>query len=519
LILNYLVLIFTLTLSAYSQDTSYSLAFKRNRTDDKQPFFYRPDLSYQILQQFRLIQKANSGDPFAQHELGIRLLLGEGLSADTTLAVKWIKSAADKNLSSAEYNYAILLLNGIGVEWNPFEAYKYLKNSAYKEFPPAQYLTGLFFTDNLVVPIDWRKAYYWIYKSKQNGFNVEYDLLEFLEDKLPASFVDSIRKQQISFHSDKSVQFELLENSSKYFEQPLNDKVSLSFIDFESKITIDSLKLVSRLVKDIVNLNLFNDTSLTHCKDVSDLVSKIKLDELKYYSNYDVPEILSLLGYLYQNGILVERNDLIAAEYYLLAIRYDSQLAQIFLLELLDNNNFVQRLRKEIMAKNEVSKFVLYGLVNFRFFSDIILKDAYKLLEEASGNLHLSSINELALNYYTGNFYQKDINKAIQLWKLAESNGSVEATIRLLLSRIFNENENIDNKIISTLLSYEEKGSILSQVALGYCFEKGRGTKINKAQASKYYRKAAQRGNMFAYQRLKDLYNQIRPSSTEFKVN
>lgn len=80
-----------------AQDTTKSLAFKNNRPYRNNPYFYQPDLSYQLLQQFKLVQIANSGDPLAQHELGLRLLTGEGIAADTVTAVYWIKKQLRKN--------------------------------------------------------------------------------------------------------------------------------------------------------------------------------------------------------------------------------------------------------------------------------------------------------------------------------------------------------------------------------------------------------------------------------------
>ena len=58
-----IVLLFQLKLEA--QDTTKSLAFKNNRPYSNNPYFYQPDLSYQILQQFKLVQIANSGDPLS----------------------------------------------------------------------------------------------------------------------------------------------------------------------------------------------------------------------------------------------------------------------------------------------------------------------------------------------------------------------------------------------------------------------------------------------------------------------
>ena len=147
LLLILILLLFQLKLEA--QDTTKSLAFKNNRPYSNNPYFYQPDLSYQILQQFKLVQIANSGDPLAQHELGLRLLTGEGIAADTVAAVYWIKKAASQKLTSALYNYGIMLINGWGTDWNPFTAYDNFLLAAEAGMNQAQYVVGILHTDNL----------------------------------------------------------------------------------------------------------------------------------------------------------------------------------------------------------------------------------------------------------------------------------------------------------------------------------------------------------------------------------
>ena len=153
-----------------AQDSTRSLAFKNNKPYRRSPYFYRPDLSYQIWQQFKLTQEANTGDVLAQHELGLRYLLGEGMTADTTKAVYWLSKAADQRLPSAMYNYAILLINGWGVNWDPFSAFKYFKGAAKAGMIQAQYVIGILYTDNLIVKRDLNYAYYWVKKSADEGY-------------------------------------------------------------------------------------------------------------------------------------------------------------------------------------------------------------------------------------------------------------------------------------------------------------------------------------------------------------
>lgn len=60
---------------------------------------------------------------------------------------------------------------------------------------------------------------------------------------------------------------------------------------------------------------------------------------------------------------------------------------------------------------------------------------------------------------------------------------------------------------------------MLAQFAMGYCYENGIGATRNLPNAVEYYRNSAQRGNQYAYEQLKRLYDNLRPADTIFKVN
>ena len=53
-----------------------------------------------------LKEKAKKGDPFAQHELGIRYILGVGVPIDTLLAADWIGKSCFKK----SYQLQILIM-------------------------------------------------------------------------------------------------------------------------------------------------------------------------------------------------------------------------------------------------------------------------------------------------------------------------------------------------------------------------------------------------------------------------
>ncbi|KAB2848860.1 MAG: sel1 repeat family protein, partial [Ignavibacterium sp.] len=310
LLLLFLISINTISLS---QDSTKSLAFKKNRPYKNNPYFYQPDLSYQLLQQFKLVQLANSGDPLAQHELGLRLLTGDGIVADTVTAVYWIKKAASQKLTAAMHNYGIMLMNGWGTEWNPFTAYEYFLSAAEAGMSQAQYVIGILYTDNLIVKRDWNKSYYWIKKSADDGFEPAKEVLAELNSKVSDEFKDSVAQNKFSYLSSNNYKDEEITGN-------IQPSVGLVFIDFNSEMDTVREFRDEVLLNDLIRINnkLIND-SLKAVKDslFFNNLSTYDLNIISKIAEAGSPEALSVLGRLYQTGNSTGINPLLAAEYYI----------------------------------------------------------------------------------------------------------------------------------------------------------------------------------------------------------
>ncbi len=474
--------------------------------------FYQPDLSYRIWQQFNLIREANSGDPFAQHELGIRYLVGEGVEADTLKAAKWIKSAADHGVTAAKYNYAILLINGWGTDWNPFKAFTYFKEAAEEGMPQAQYAVGLLYTDNLIVKRNWGKAFNWINKSAQKGNEDAKETLKEIKTKIPESKIDTTASNLNKEDQEIGTQ----DNSS------IKSSLGLVYIDFED--VLDTIPNVTnrRLLEDLTHSgysllsdsikNSIQDTSFTSISQFIPLIHKA--------ATFGSPEALTFLGKLYESGIYFDKNLLSAIEYYIRAARLDSPTASILLYKMQKAGKFFPLLKKESDADNPVALFDWYGLEVLGFDNQITITDALKLLERSADKNFIPALVEYGLYYYSGNVKLQNIKKAFSLWQKAVNLGSEEAETRMIAAVVLDNLSYLNyNDDIDKLFSASDNGSVLAQTALGYAYENGIVLKRNKANAVKYYRDAAQRGNRFAYEKLKYLYDAIRPSSQEFEID
>ena len=500
-----------ITQYTFAQDSTKSFAFKNNKPPRRINLFYQPDLSYRIWQQFNLIREANSGDPLAQHELGIRYLIGEGVEADTVKAAKWIKSAADHGVTAAKYNYAILLMNGWGTEWNPFTAFRFFKEAAEEGMPQAQYAVGLLYTDNLIVKRNWGKAYSWISKAAKKGNEDAKVTLKDIKTKVPESKIDT---SYANIGNADSILYKP-DNSS------LKSSLGLVYIDFEN--VLDSIPVVTnkKILDDLTHsgYDLLSDSVTNSIKDTN-LVSVYNLMPLiNEAAEYGSPEALTFIGRLYELGIYYDKNLPAAIEYYIRAARLDSPTASFLLYQMQKKGIFFPLLKKESDRGNAVAMFDWYGLTILGLDNQITFNDALKLLERSAQQNFTPALLEYGLYVYSTGEH-KNLQQTFSLWNNAENLGSKEAQIRKNAVIILDQLSSYDYTAkLEQLISASEKGSVLAQSAMAFAYENGIGIERDKAKAVKYYRDSAQRGNRFAYSRLKALYDSVRPSDPEFRIN
>lgn len=512
----WLVLLFTAAFSFIinAQDSTQSLAFKNRRPQQRSPHFYRPDLAYQIWQKFKLTQEANAGDPLAQHELGLRFLLGEGVPADTAQAVYWIKKAADHNLTSAKYNYAILLINGIGVTWDPFTAFKLFQSAANDGMVQAQYVVGILYTDNLTVQRDYNLAYYWIKKAADNEYEPAEKIVAKLEPKASKDVVDSLLSD-----SGRSEEKNPIPDPS----ENLTSNLGLVFIDFDS-ITDSAITVTDSILID--NIEIIGADSLTKIlltnkpKNLQQLATTRNVEILTQLANYGSPEAQSVLGKMYENGIYYKKNLIDAGVYYYRALRNDSPSGTYILWQLSQQVDFQKLVQNGSENGNVVAKYLWYGLTSIGFDRRIAINDALNLLDESADAFYLPAMVESGLNYYSNRFGRYNPDKGLNIWENASRLGSEEAEIRLVTSRLldafgdYNKTEDFKK-----LRKFANLGSLFAMVSIGLCYEQGIGTTISRSEAVNYFKMAAQRGSRFAYEELKKIYDEKRPSDPEFSIS
>jgi uncharacterized protein len=493
-----------------AQNSTTSEAYKKQGFSRRTPLLKPKYPSYNLAATYILKEKAKKGDPFAQHELGIRYILGIGVPIDTLKAAHWIEKAASKNLPAANFNHGIMLYGGIGVEWNPFSAFKNFRVAAESGMEQAQYILGLMFTDNLIVNKNLKESQKWLIKSADKGFE---DAKKVLKEFAKMGLTLSSDSTEI----ESSSQNFLSKNSA--YSPLISSDYELDFYNFNEDTLTEAEE--KEMLNDILNSKtnemkkMFN---IQEIKDSVELMDTSSVGIINFAANSGSPEALLIKARLDENGIGVKQNLIYAASNYLKAFRLGSYKAAESLLKMTQINNFFAFLEKEVKNNNSEAMYVWAGLIALGLDYSLTEQQAFELLKKAEENNHVNSIIELGLAYYSGSLVEKDSLKALEYFDSAANLGSNEAEIRLAFIHIQSADSARNSEHISILKKYSEKGSVLAEAALAYCYENGIAVNKNKGKAAQLYREAAHRGNEAAYNSLRNMYDTIRPEDEEFQI-
>ena len=507
-----LLTLILLNAALFGQDSTVSQAFKPTQIFSRSPLIKVKYPPYPLRAGFQLIKEANDGDPFAQHELGLRYILKQGFPADTVKGIYWIMKAVEKNVPPAQYNLGIMLNNGVGVDWNPFEAFYNFKKAAEYGMPESQFVYGLYYTDNFVVNRNYTEAYKWIKRAAEANYEPAKEAMKELESMGVGNTKDSDKNEKQPVRNNSMLAGE----SSILMEQ----NWQLDFYNFEDEAK-DSTDDEGEQLKAVLNKDLPDLRKMLGITKIfnADLEDTTSIGLIKFAAQSGSPEAMLLIARGYEKGIFFKKNLVTAAERYLRAYRLGSHKAAEQLFKLMRTGNFFDLLRDGIQKKNADAMFIWAGLASIGFDFQLANEQAFELLQKAAEQNHVQSLIEIGLCYYTGKFVDQDKEKAFEYFQKAADLGSREAEVRIAFTKIL---ESTDKESIADQVQFLEnatdEGSVLAETALGFCYETGRGVPKDKARAVSYYRRASQRGSETAYNSLKGMYDTIRPDDPIFTI-
>jgi hypothetical protein len=406
-------------------------------------------------------------------------------------------------MMTAKFDLAIFAFHGWGMPWDPFLAYRLLLETATNEMPEAQAFLASVLTEDLVVPRDWSKAYYWMKKAADQGYKPAVDALpEFAEKKAEAEAAKAMAVPALATGSNSI----------------LSSSTTPMLLDFPGDTSKSTVKSLGDLVK-----GAGEDTRLAlgmaNKPDSAFNVDSVTLGNLIRAADAGSPEALTVLGRCYEKGLDVKKDSVAAAAYYVRAVRLDGPKAPPLLLKLLEQKGFQAQLKARSSRGDGVADFVWAALTVLNFDNIITPAQAEQMLKKSVDQGYMPAIVEMGLWYYGGKWVEQDKERAVALWRQAVRKGSVDAEVRLAVTALREGGTpQEDSSAVSLLYRAVSEGSVLAQVGLGYCYEQGIGVTKNEAEAARWYRAGAVRGSQDAYRALQRLYDSIRPSEKEFEI-
>jgi hypothetical protein len=509
----FLLFLAALPIRLLSQQQSDSPVYKSYRPPSPSAQLKRSDIDYNLMHIFSLERKAYAGDVGAQHELGLRYLLGEGVEADTLKGAFWIRRAAEQNSADAQYNLGILEFNGMGIPWNPFDAYRLFLAAAQHGMGESQYILSMFLTENLVVPRNWEEAYKWIAKAVDAGYTPAKDALADFEARGLGVTPKEKKAQDDTSSSKKPVV-----------------KQTLGFVFFDAGPADTSTASDATLLKDALREaapQLKRALGLTKEQTKTLELDTAGMRVIREASEEGSPEALTILARSYERGIGVSKDLVTAAMYYIRASRMSSPRAPRLLARLMEQPGFFEELKTRT-ARHDIDAEVAWAALSALKIDYLMTqkegfiteKQALEFLTKAAAANHIQGLIELGLCYYSGRWVQEDRREALALWARAGKLGSHEANIRMATLAVRTEKD--PKKLSAAITELEQasqKGSVLAQVALGYCYETGIGVVQKTSEAVRLYRSSAQRGSQDAYFALRRMHDAIRPADKEFQIS
>jgi len=453
------------------------------------------------------MQKANAGESPAQHELGLRYLFGKGFPADTAKASYWIQKAADQHLPLAQFNLGILLMNGRGVEWNPFEAFRQFRAAAEQDIPEALYVMGLLNTEELIVPRSWPKAYNFFKKAADLGSEAAKVTKKEMERR-------GLNKTDTT---DVLASGKVHPGKTAPHATPIDTGFSLLFLDFhtDTTSTIEDTTLIREAYQGIDTLSHATAPEKNSAGKIDSSIQSL----LSNVAKSGNPEALCLLGRCYERGLNVRKDIILASVYYLRAFILNSNRAPALLWKLMNTDEFMRELQLRSAKNDPDALYTWCGLTSIGFSKLLNEAQAFDLLQRAVLAEHVPAMVELGSCYFTGRWTKQNRDKAVELWNHASALGSLEADIRIATANIVGQihTQDIDTAL-SILRSTAKDGSLLSDLTLARCYEKGIALPLNKGEAYRLYHKSMLRGSETAFLALRSMHDEIRPPDETFHM-
>jgi uncharacterized protein len=115
------------------------------------------------------LRAAKKGSRLAEFNYAMMLVNGEGGPADVDEGKKWLRKAADANMTQAQYVYGKMFDDGEFVDRDPVEAHRWFLRAANQGHVQAELALANQFLDGRGTPRDNAQAFVWYKKAAEGG--------------------------------------------------------------------------------------------------------------------------------------------------------------------------------------------------------------------------------------------------------------------------------------------------------------------------------------------------------------
>ena len=116
-----------------------------------------------------MLFRSEHGSRLAEFNYAMMLLNGEGTAVNVDEGKKWLRKAADANMSHAQYVYGKMYDDGEFVGRDPAEAHRWFLKAAQQGHVQAELALANQFLDGRGTARDNRQAFVWYKKAAQGG--------------------------------------------------------------------------------------------------------------------------------------------------------------------------------------------------------------------------------------------------------------------------------------------------------------------------------------------------------------
>ncbi len=316
----------------------------------------------------------------AYYQLGRMYYNGFGVDKNLEFAFKWYKKAAEENLPAAQHALSYMYKIGEGCERNIVRAYYWVEKAAENEYEDAYYIVGKSYLEGICYEINYEKAYYYLKKGYEafdtdciesladmyySGLYVDKDVMKALDlynksiecgntkifFKVGKIYEDEnmideaidlydmgskygdlkcIQRLGIMYYNGESVKRDT-EKAIKYIEVAAENKaphamymIAIAYLRI-NKFGEDTTSIVRKLLEEAYELKsqfaaeYLAFLMLADKKEGKDINENKLLEYLEFGFINGVVGSLFQYGYIYEEGIAVEKNLEKSYSYYRMA--------------------------------------------------------------------------------------------------------------------------------------------------------------------------------------------------------